>query len=184
MVNGASAWSPDGSKIAFESDRAGGLHVFVMNVDGAGVRRLTSGPGDDFHPAWSPDGTRIAYIGGKFPSLDIYVMDADGSNPSRLTTAPGIDADPAWSPDGSRIVFSSQRDNRTLRASDPYEGDLFLMDAGGAGQRRIVGGGGYKPAWSPDGSVIAFNSDRAGPFQIYLIHPDGSGLARLVGSPL
>jgi Tol biopolymer transport system component len=102
------AWSPDGSKIAFQSDRyvnAGQpLDIYVMNADGSNVSQLTSGSHNDAEPAWSPDGAKIAFVSDRDGNDEIYVMNAaDGSNAVRLTTDLGFDDAPAWSPDGSKI---------------------------------------------------------------------------------
>jgi Tol biopolymer transport system component len=182
--DGAPAWSPDGMSIAFQSSREGSDDIYVMNADGTDRRRLTSDPGIELHPAWSPDGTRIAFMAGRGFDFDIYVMHADGSGRTRLTSAPGIDGDPAWSPDGASIAFASQRALERVPEIDAYEGELYLMRSDGTGQQRVLPGRGYKPAWSPNGAWIVFDSDRAGPFQLYLVHPDGSRLIQLVDSPL
>jgi Tol biopolymer transport system component len=85
------AWSPDGTKIAFVSDRDGGnFEIYVMNADGSGQTRLTDDPAQDFDPTWSPDGSRIAFVSDRDDGFfDIFVMNADGSGPTNLTNVPG-----------------------------------------------------------------------------------------------
>jgi Tol biopolymer transport system component len=182
--DGAPAWSPDGSRIAFESSRSGGGDIYEIDPSGSALTRLTSSPDLELHPAWSPDGSRIAFMRGRFPNMDVYVMNADGSGVRRLTSTPGVDGDPAWSPDGTELAFSSQRDLDTPPSQDVFEGELFTMRPDGTHQTRVLPGLAYKPVWSPDGTEIAFNSDRGGPFAIYLVHPDGTGLTQLVNSLL
>jgi Tol biopolymer transport system component len=85
------AWSPDGTKIAFTSNRDGNHEIYVLNADGTGVTRLTNDPLRDAEPAWSPDGTKIAfsrsgYLGPEILVEQIYVMNADGSGAKGLTT--------------------------------------------------------------------------------------------------
>ena len=86
--NAFPAWSPDGGKIAFVSNRDGNLEIYVMNSDGSGQRRLTRHPGVDGSPAWSPDGRSIACGCERGGNFDIYVISADGSGQRRLTREP------------------------------------------------------------------------------------------------
>ena len=79
------AWSPDGSRIAWSSERDGNREIYVMDADGSNPTNLTGDPGYDSSPAWSPDGQRILFNSRRDGNLEIYVMDADGSNQVRLT---------------------------------------------------------------------------------------------------
>src|SRR5437867_5576550 len=103
-------WSPDGSRIAFVSERDGNAEIYVMNAaDGSNPVRLTTDvgtPAFDGDPAWSPDGSKIAFWSRRDGNGEIYVMNPDGLNVTRLTTNAVDDLQPAWSPDGSRLVFS------------------------------------------------------------------------------
>jgi len=106
------AWYPDGSTIAFMSDRHaefdinlmgtddGDLEIYLMERDGSNIRRLTECAGTASAPAWSPDGQRITFSCG-----GLHVMNADGSNQRRLTNDPG-DFRSVWSPDGKQIAFN------------------------------------------------------------------------------
>jgi len=117
-------WSPDGNKIAFNSDRDGGaVEIFVMNADGTGVQQLTDNDDGDWVPVWSPDGNKIAFNSGRDGDHEIYVMNADGTEVQQLTDNDDSDWDPVWSPDGNKIVFSSNRDG-------DYE--IFVMHADGS----------------------------------------------------
>jgi Tol biopolymer transport system component len=141
------AWSADGSRIAFVSERDGNREIYVMNADGSGQSRLTTSSGTDTRPAWSPDGSRIAFVSSRDGNPEIYVMNADGTNLTRLTSDPGVDGDPGWSPDGRKIVFS-----RTPLGGTP---GVFVMNADGTGAYLLFGNG-TSPAWSPDGYSILF----------------------------
>jgi TolB protein len=108
------AWSPDGQRIAFTSNRFGNGDVFVMNLDGSGVRRLTTFGNNPLgnralQPAWSPDGSMIAYTVRPCYAVDrcsfeIRVMNSDGSGDRSLVTD---GQQPAWSSSGLRIVYTS-----------------------------------------------------------------------------
>ena len=79
------AWSPDGQRIAFYSNRDGTFDIYVMNADGSHQRRLTRHFADDSDPAWSPDGHTMAFATNRDGNSEIYVMNSDGSRQRRLT---------------------------------------------------------------------------------------------------
>ena len=94
-----SSWSPDGKRIAFESDRKGDVvnwDIYVMAVDGGNLQRLTENRVSDSSPSWSPDGKRIAFVSYRDENTEIYVIDADGGNEQNLTNNPHSDDSPAW----------------------------------------------------------------------------------------
>jgi Tol biopolymer transport system component len=188
---GGAAWSPDCTQIAFSSSRESGGRVRVMNADGSDKQWLTAGPGT--LPSWSPDGTRIAFTRERQGS-DIYLIDASGSNQQRLThtDAEGTDTlvyDPEWSPDGTQILcvveynpdgqFFGQTTLHVLDVSDALQG------AGSARLRALPRAGSLFndwPAWSPDGSQIAFSAvstEGGGHRDIYVINTDGTNLQQL-----
>jgi TolB protein len=104
------AWSPDGTKIVFASDRSGTFRLYVMDPDGHNVRELTqvNNPGGNAYPAWSPDGKRIAYTNSAPDgSRQIFVIDADGKNTKQLTKDGNFNCYAAWSPDGKKIAYMS-----------------------------------------------------------------------------
>lgn len=147
------AWSPDGARIAFTSERDGGRAVYVMKADGSDVKALTPVTGNSFHPTWSPDGSRIAFVSVRDGNTDVYVRNTDGTGEVRLTSDPAPDKDPAWSPDGAKIAFSSERDGNA---------EIYVMNADGSGVTRLTTNttpDGH-PAWSPDGTRLAFSSTR------------------------
>ena len=90
------AWSPDGSRIAFVSDRDGDDEIYVMNADGSGQIRLTTSAGLDLWPAWSPDGSQIAFDSHRDGNIQIYVMNVDGSGQMPITRDAWNDMMPSW----------------------------------------------------------------------------------------
>jgi Tol biopolymer transport system component len=98
--DGFPRWSPNGSRIAFISNREGGdnWEIYVMDADGSSQQRLTHSEGVDGIPTWSPDGARIAFESNRDGNKDIYVMDADAANVRRLTDSTASDMSPAWRP--------------------------------------------------------------------------------------
>jgi Tol biopolymer transport system component len=93
------AWSPDGAKIAFWSDRGGNRDIYIMNADGTGQERLTFDPATDSSPSWSPDGTMIAFRSQRDGDSEIFVMEAvPGAVPQQLTFNTASDLNPRWSP--------------------------------------------------------------------------------------
>ena len=128
------AWSPNGQKIAFNSNRDGNGEIYVMNADGTDPIRLTFNAAADQAPDWSPDGRKIVFQSNRDdPRFDLYVMNADGTEVTRLTFGGGRDLDPAWSPDGREIAFDSDRDHIVEQIRQ-----VFVMNADGTDQRPLT----------------------------------------------
>jgi len=167
------SWSPDGTQIAYRSDRGDESEIWVMNANGTGQRRLTAG----LSPAWSPDGSSIAYSSPGHdpnpPLSGISIMNADGSGQHRVPNTDGGEY-PSWSPDGKRIAFNSN-----------LTGDhvMYIVDVDGSNLVNLSSvGEGWQVQWSPDGRSILFTSHRDHPdnyTDVYVMRPDGSGVKRL-----
>ena len=146
--------SPDGDRIAFESDRSGSPEVWVCDRDGRRAVQLTSFAGvNAVSPCWSPDGRWIAFDAAPDGNGDIYVINADGGSPRRLTTEGSGDTVPSWSRDGKWIYFSS---NRT--------GIFQVWKAPAAGGEAVqVTKKGAFPAFeeSPDGKFVFSRNPKA-----------------------
>ncbi len=168
-------FSPDGSRIAFSSDRDGDREIFVMNVDGTGVVQLTHNYTDESGGSWSPDGSRIAFSSDRDGDFEIFVMNVDGTGVVQLTRDDALDRDPQWSPDGSRISFTSDRDG---------DFEIFVMNADGTDPLQLTDNdhNEWTASWSPDGTRIAFDSDRDGDFEIFVMNVDGTGVIPLTGN--
>ena len=178
-ANGFSAhWSPDRGRIVFETTRNGDSEVFVMNADGSQPTRLATGRS----PSWSPAGDRIAFIANG----DVRLIDPDGSHLQVLVTGRQPDS-PAWSPDGRMIVFAQVNSTQcTLIFFDPVcARDLYVVNADGTGMRQLTRAPdavtwSTAPAWSPDGTTIAFFRSTFGAAgDLYLIAPDGTQRVQL-----
>jgi Tol biopolymer transport system component len=179
--DGDPSWSPDGSKIVFESTRSGNSDVWVMNANGTNPRDLTAAsPQFDGDPAWSPGGSRIAFTSTRDGNKEIYLMNSDGTGtPLNITNNRADDFDPTWSPDGQLVGFVSNRDgNDEIYATN----DRFLL-------KRLTHDPGLDafPAWSPDGRWIAFTTDRgdAGNRDLHYMSNNGDtgGVTELTQAP-
>ena len=170
------AWSPDGRKLAFVSERDGNSEIYVMNVDGSEQENLTRQPASDSNPSWSRDGRRIVFVSRRDGNSEIYVMNADGSGLRNLTRTPSNDRDPAWSPDGRAIAFVQRKcvpNPRDTRCGPGYETYLYVVNADGSGLRRLTTRQAHlvNPSWSADGKTIRYGRS--------LVNADGSGHSEL-----
>jgi TolB protein len=177
----AAAWSPDGTRLSYESDN----NVYIIEATAPGGGDSTAAPvnvsadkavgSKDSEASWSPGGKLVLRnsldCGG---CSDLYTVNADGSGRAQLTSGPGFDATPRWSPSGDFVAYEADRgDGRAL----------YVIDAQGIGPEvklsGVVGSLGA-PTWCPDGSRLAFTSS-AGP--VYAVNTDGSGLMMLSDMP-
>ncbi len=151
-VESRGAWSPDGSAIAFNSDRPGEMNIWVRTLAAGSDRQLTTGVGGDYQPQWSPDGARLVFFSAREGNNDIWTAELADGKLVRLTSDPAMDINPFYSPDGGRIAFVADRSGRS---------EIWLMDADGSNQRRLtsVGAGGHFLRWTRDGSAIVFRTD-------------------------
>jgi serine/threonine protein kinase/Tol biopolymer transport system component len=173
MENGACqpSWSPNGSQLVFISpcrergeffnNTYNDASLYVINVDGTGLRPLTTVPGSDFDPAWSPDGKRIAFTSLRDGTRDIYVLTLESGNVTRLTTVEQPvqeNSQPSWSPFGNQIAY-------TVKRYGAYQ--VWVMSETGESRVQIARSGqslwDYLPTWGPDGETVIFNQRNLGP---------------------
>lgn len=167
-------WSPDGSRIAFQSNRDGVNEIYVMNEDGTNQTRITT-MNRCFAPQWSPDGTRIAFYTRIDYTNIIYTMNPDGSDLVQVTDPALSGFHPYWSPDGSKIAFLSQRTNP----------GIYTVNVDGSNPTLLIGTTDFMYfAWSPDGTCLAISktSPPNYTFDLYLYDLSTSIITRLTDS--
>jgi len=180
--------SPDGSKIAFvyEDPAVGHPEIWIVSATGQDAKRLTTtakalaGPTWSLLPSFSPDGKQIAYGSTASGSTQIWVMNADGSNQKQLTSGLGSDFPdanaPAWSRDGRMIAFWA--------GFETQYGEIWVMNADGSNPQQLTDQPGTissdNPAWSPDGTKLLFDTNRANAAEIWIMNADGSDQRRLM----
>ena len=159
------ALSPDGTKLAFASNRFGHWDLFLMDLASGELTQLTDTPEYDGAPTWSPDGSFLAYESYRDENLEIIIGPADdpAKNAIRLTTSPATDHSPAWAPGGRQIAFVSN-------------GEIILADLDRTNDARFQNLSNTPlaieahPVWSPDGNRLAWatQSQNMGRSGIYI----------------
>ncbi len=169
------AWSPDGKNIAFCSSMSGDPEIYSLGLRTNNLQRLTFSPGVDISPAWNPKtGNELAFVSDRSGSPQIYMMSADGSNVRRLTSQGGDASSPSWSPNGLLVAFH-------WRISDTGTYDIYVAEVatGRIVQLTHDAGRNEHPTWSPDGRHLAFESDRTGRKQVWIMLADGTNPKQL-----
>ena len=149
------------AEIAFASNRSGAVEIWLMTIDGSGLKQITNIPEGACQPRWSPDGMRIIFVSpcvrhlNSYPGSSLFIINSDGTSLVPLPNVPGGDYDPSWSPDGTQVAFTSLRKSGVpgiyiLNLHD-YAVKSLVED-----ETRAIS----QPAWSPNGKELAYvNSD-------------------------
>ncbi len=168
--NSSPAWTPDGQQLAFMSSQNGEPEIYIANLNGSGLKRLTFAAGVSTSPAFNPKtGQQIVFVSDRAGDPVLYLANTDGTNVQRLDMPDmGYVVDPAWSPNGQLIAFSWRRPSGNF--------DIYVMDIV---TRQLVEltrdeGRNERPSWAPDGRHIVFESTRTGTRQIWSMLADGS----------
>ena len=154
----AAAYSPDGRRIAFESQRGDAREIWVSDADGSHPLQITTFKALSGSARWSPDGRRVAFDSLQVGNYDVWVVDADGGVPRRVTSDSLDDTRPTWSGDGRSIYFESIQSGRS---------EVWKVPADGGKAVQVTRAGGDYAFESWDGS------------QLYYSKPDSGGIWRM-----
>lgn len=193
------AWSPDGTRIAFSSNRDGNFDLYTMAADGSDVQQVTFTYGIEyeggsvdyftaFYPTWSPDGTQLAFSGYRVNpfTFEVYVTaigQTEETYTERMVTDPTdfqSSSQPDWSPVGDQLLYTQ---------GFAYANDVWRIGVDGTEATNLTDffSQDFNGAWSPDGTRIAFISGRdhgSDPFHpdatdVYVMQADGTGVVRV-----
>jgi TolB protein len=174
-MNTGAAWSPDGSKIALTLSKDGNPEIYVINAsDGSIIKRITNDKAIDTSPAWSPDGSQLAFVSDRNGGPQIFVVSSGGGAARQVSFNGSYNTTPTWSPKrGKHIIAYTTRDGGTY--------DIVALDLDTKAAVRVTqnDGSNEEPAFSPNGSAIAFARAGQG---VFLINADGTGKATKVWS--
>lgn len=174
------AWSPDGQRLAYVSDRNGTDQIWVARADGTEARPLTIEASAAGQPCWSHDSAYVVYSVRENGNWDIARVGQDGAGRVLLTSAPAVDWQPACSPVGDQVAFVSNR-------TGVFQ--IYVMDMAGNNLRQVTdfAGGAEQPRWSPDGSWLVFvgyagQGEGLNGRELFLMRSDGRDVMRLTNN--
>ncbi|MFT6755593.1 MAG: TolB protein [Urechidicola sp.] len=170
--------------------------IYVADLEGNIVNKLTDEKGYDAEPTVSPMGDKIVFTSTRSGDIELYTMNIDGSDVKQITSELGYDGGAFFSPDGTKIIFRSSRpkteeeikEYKDLLAQDlvqPTDMELYICNADGSDLRQLtkLGNANWSPFFHPSGNKIIFssnfNSPRGFPFDLYMIDIDGRNLERI-----
>ncbi len=190
IENAYPSWSPDGSRLVFQSNRSGHWVLYTMNADGSDVAALTEDQFRSAGPGWSPDGTLILYVSNNEDEWeDLWVVRPDGTGKRNVTNTPSVnESHPHWGPAGRRIIFNATTDVTVEGNEEVYE-----MNLAGSDLRKLTTYDGWDTyaSVSPDGARIVWRrvlttgeSWREGwNSEIFVMNRDGTAIGNLSRHP-
>ena len=169
------SFSPDGNTIVFADfveDGSENAEIYTMSIDGSNLTKLTDNPSRDYFPKYSPDGKTIVYSSERNGNIQLYTMSNDGENVKRLMENEFTDNSGSFSPDGLNIIFNSDRGGNS---------DIYTINSDGSDEVKILtnnSAGNYDACYSPDGSMIAYRSNKgladSMSYDIFVMSANGS----------
>jgi TolB protein len=177
---------PDGAHVLYAAGRYPFVQLTVARLDGSDARPISDPRTGAFNPAISPDGRLVAYTRiDSTRSAQVWVMNADGSNPhplmAAIDTSEGAPQWPAWSADSRRVAVQVGKYARGADHSKDVS-HIWVVDVATGSARKLAAHAGYldeTPAWFPDGKRIAFQSNRTGRMEAWVMKADGSGAVQV-----
>jgi Tol biopolymer transport system component len=182
-------WSPDRRTIAYSREGVGVWELRAVSAEGGADIRITDRLAPDARATWSPDGTKLAFVTESAASgqSDLVMFDLNTRKETPLTSDTLVEGDPAWSPDGTQIAFWRQQGTNQ---------DLWIVNVDEAAAAAAAGpavklsgtqltndpANDADPAWSPDGTEIAFASQRTGNWDIFRISVHGGDVLPMSGN--
>jgi TolB protein len=160
------------TRVAFVAGEKGQSHLYMVDIDGRNLRRLTETPSIVMGPAWSPDGTRIAYLSYETGTPAIYIVNIMTMGRTRFSSFEGLNSSPSFSPDGRKIALTLSKDGNP---------EVYIISLDGMERKRLTYFSGIdtSPTWAPNGIELAYTSDRAGSPHIFVTDVQGLSPRRI-----
>jgi TolB protein len=175
-------FSPDGTRVVFETVVAGVQQLFIMNADGSKPFQITHDAVNHDSPAWSPDGNKIAFVSEQGGEESIHIINPEGRDEERLTDRQHRFIHPNWSADSKQLIFCSDDD---LRPPKKNASEIYVLELETRQLKTVISGGtNTYPSWSPDGKKIVFRK-MLGEMnsEVFVANSDGSDQRNLTSHP-
>lgn len=191
-------WSPDGSKLVYQSDRNGNWDIFTIDLTTGVETQVTADTGWDARATWSRDGSLIAFESDRnndtlnpgYPHCELFVIPPSGEPATQVTNWPWYNERPDWSADNSELVYASDFRLDDDMAADQglgyaHPANLWRIPVAGGAPVQVTTNPGYEndADWSLDGGTIAFSGDYAGNWDIWTISAGGGGATQVTTDP-